>query len=252
MKGVAVLLAFVVGSTSPTTPNDPVGTDPEGSAQDENSKASESPPTEPEGRPAMAPSQDRGCVREDFEDFDAFVACRVENEAAPAPARPAQVPIESAPNPEQAELDEIRANHQSARERQVSEDVREEMLYRRVGIGLVVPGALASLTGLALVIVGTAGGGSASRKTCTVGKPCGETCIEVSDTCHIGGSQDGDDGGDMNPVLIGVGAAVAAVGVGMLIGSIFAFRRSRDAAYNARTRGLVRVGVEGGGLSVRF
>ena len=38
---------------------------------------------------------------------------------------------------------------------------------------------------LAVVLMVLVAAPAAAEKRCVVGKPCGETCIEVTDTCHI-------------------------------------------------------------------
>lgn len=49
--------------------------------------------------------------------------------------------------------------------------------------------------------------------TCTVGKPCGNACISVADTCHIGSSSGGGDGEVLGLVLMGAGAAFGLGGL---------------------------------------
>lgn len=39
---------------------------------------------------------------------------------------------------------------------------------------------------LILVDCGGGGGSGSCCKVCSIGKPCGDTCIEHSDTCHVG------------------------------------------------------------------
>lgn len=43
-----------------------------------------------------------------------------------------------------------------------------------------------SLTAGGMAVQGCSSVAGSCCKTCTVGKACGDTCIEASDTCHVG------------------------------------------------------------------
>lgn len=110
----------------------------------------------------------------------------------------------------------------------LADPAAEAIRFHRVGIGLMVPGAVA--VALGAVLVGVGAGGSSSPKNCSVGKRCGDTCIEMTDVCHIpAGGAAGSGGGGIRPSMLISGAVLAALGIGFIIGSVFAFRRATRA-----------------------
>jgi len=54
----------------------------------------------------------------------------------------------------------------------------------------------------------------AAAKTCTGGCPCGDTCIDCSDTCHAGSGGDLSDGAIAAIILVPV---ALGVGIGILV-----------------------------------
>lgn len=124
---------------------------------------------------------------------------------------------------------------------------------RHAGDGLMVGGAvmlgvgvLALGTGIALIAVGGGGGGGGgSGPMCTIGKPCGNTCIEISDTCHVGTSGSGTVATESNPGMVGGGAALMGVGLGLTIGGGVMFLRG-----SWRANGMITLTPTG--VGVRF
>lgn len=120
---------------------------------------------------------------------------------------------------------------------------------RNAGIATAVVGVVASIVGWSLL--GAAlqddDGDGVFRDVCTVGKPCGNTCIEVSDTCHIptGGGTPGAQYGDTIPRAVPiVGTTLVVLGPVLLVTGVVLAIRSPP-----RTR---RVTVTGTGVLVRF
>ncbi|MFO7566564.1 MAG: hypothetical protein R6X02_28230 [Enhygromyxa sp.] len=85
-----------------------------------------------------------------------------------------------------------------------------------VGIGVIALGA-----GIALVAL--SGGGGSAGPNCVTGKRCGNTCIEVSDMCHIMSSA---GAGEPNLGFLGGGAALIVAGVGVTTGGGVIISRS--------------------------
>lgn len=63
-------------------------------------------------------------------------------------------------------------------------------LWHRVRLAVVVALSLAAAGGPTLATAcksaDASGPGSGCCKVCTTGKACGDTCIQRSDTCHVG------------------------------------------------------------------
>lgn len=120
------------------------------------------------------------------------------------------------------------------------------------GAVLVAVGIASAVTGGVMVLVGVVGDTEDDgifRATCTVGKPCGNTCIEVSDTCHI---PTGDAGGGYQehekvPGSVGIAGVVLAFG-GLALATAGTFVLAKHGAPR-RQRRLV---LTGNGLAVKF
>lgn len=103
-----------------------------------------------------------------------------------------------------------------------------------VGLGVIALGS-----GVAMVAIG--GGGGTTGPTCTMGKRCGNTCIELSDTCHVSATPNTTKS---DPGLVGGGVALIAVGVGMTVGGgVMIVRGNRQPT---------RITLGPGSLSVQF
>jgi hypothetical protein len=132
-------------------------------------------------------------------------------------------------------MEEIRSIRSAEPTPSSPDPAAEAAHFQQVGVGLVIPGSIAAALGIVLVAVGVGGGGSSS-KNCSTGKRCGNTCIEMTDVCHIpSGDGESRSGGGIRPRMMISGGVVALVGIGLIIGSVFAFRRA--------TRARERVGA---------
>src|SRR5690606_5489102 len=186
--------------------------------------------------------------REDFEDFDDFVACQVEREAARAPATKASSP-HGLTAERQAALDEVSeaayAGDRHKRERAAAMEARERKL-RDVSSGLLVPGFVSAATGTGLVIASMASSSTVDDggPQCVVGKRCGDACIALTDTCHIG---DPRVRTNINGALLGSGVALLVVGAGLLIGGTVALNR-----WAAARAARFRLTGTGATIEVRF
>jgi hypothetical protein len=265
-----VLVVALVVSTADASPINPFDDDPPPSEPTTGEEPVE--PTEPSG--SSAPTQSKpvarvGCRREDFADFDDFVDCQVreaersappEVRAAPASRRP--------PDPRDAERREIESMLHAKFDPQIEEAEQERTRFFRISIGLLVPGCLAAAGGIITAVIGAGVGSSTAREDtaggddidgfrdqCTIGKPCGDTCIEVSDVCHVGGGGVGG-GGELRPGVLIAGVSIAVLGIGLLVGSVLAARRSKEAGEHAsdlrRRRDPGRLTFGPSGLRVRF
>jgi len=78
---------------------------------------------------------------------------------------------------------------------------------------------------------------------CTIGKPCGNTCIAVSDTCSIGGSSGGSNTHVTRAGWIAAGS-LFALGVGLLVAALVAPKRLKPRR--------VACGPGGCSLTLRF
>jgi hypothetical protein len=88
------------------------------------------------------------------------------------------------------------------------------------GWSLELAGGASFIGGVAMIALGAGGGVSgANRRNCTVGKPCGNTCISVDKTCHLtpGPTQTSSEADPPRPGLVWGGIGLAAVGVTMVI-----------------------------------
>lgn len=188
------------------------------------------------------------CRREDLNNFDDFEACRVDEEThAPAPAvTTPEVTTPAAPSPPVAAAETEKAPGLRAKE-------KPQPKRDQVGLALVITGGILLAGGIAMMIVGlirpkTTRSRQATwpRDTCVTGKPCGDACIDPSDTCHMGGSSGGGLGDDpliARPGVFGGGVvAVTAGAIGLYIGS----RRLRQMACQRPLQ------VRFDGISVRF
>lgn len=90
-----------------------------------------------------------------------------------------------------------------------------------VGIAGIVAGAV-------LMVVGAGDPPPSAGPTCTTGKRCGQTCIELSDTCHIDSATATDDYRKFNPTMVWSGGALAAVGLGLITGGAYAIGKGRS------------------------
>ena len=123
---------------------------------------------------------------------------------------------------------------------------------RNAGIVLLVVGVVATIVGGSLL--GAAyqdeSGDGLFRDTCVKGKPCGDTCIELSDTCHIPSGtpmpmRRGEEIGDTVPMGVPIsGIALLSVGPVMAFAGWWMI-----AVDKARKRQVV---VTGNGLVVKF
>jgi hypothetical protein len=121
------------------------------------------------------------------------------------------------------------------------------------GVGLTAPGAVATGVGAIMSFVGLAmlsgpGGYTDDGPNCTVGKPCGDTCIEMSDTCHIppsGSTTTAPSSGPSAGFWIGT-AVTLGVGVAALITGIALLKRAKGYGYGSN----VQIGAVG--LRVSF
>lgn len=181
-----------------------------------------------EARAVADPSPARKhCRREDFEDFDAFVECRVAEQGNP-PAPVVAPPVDHATRARQREAAEARAELGRKAREQAASEAEEDLRVRRMLLALAISGGVLDATGIGLVAAAAATGESVAGPPddgpiCTVGKRCGDTCVAVELTCHTpttGGSF------KANPALLWSGIAALAVGSGLLATALVMYRRN--------------------------
>jgi hypothetical protein len=189
---------------------------------------------EPSGPPTPKP-----CRREDFEEFDAFVECQVEQQSQAKPATPPPaLQISPAEAARQQEAAEARTELGRKAKEQAAANAEEELRTRRTLLALVISGSVLDAAGIGLVAAAaTATGSPDDGPTCTVGKRCGDTCIAVELTCHTptaGGSI------KSNPALFWPGIATLAIGSGLLVTALIIYRRrnSQTSSLIVTTRGV--------------
>ena len=113
---------------------------------------------------------------------------------------------------------------------------------RRAGIGMVAGGSVATVVGLIAIIASVDAGEDGPN--CTIGKPCGQTCIEQSDNCTI---PPPDPGGITSMPGFITGMVLAPIGLGTaIIGGALMAKNPKPSAVTLRPAG------NGGTLRVRF
>lgn len=120
------------------------------------------------------------------------------------------------------ESNERRADEGRELERSLAERRALQRRQTRLFAGLIVPGLVFwSASGITLLAAREPS--TRARDVCTVGKPCGNACISVSDTCEIGSGGSGSPGSTrVTPVGWAVAGAFFAVGFGLILASIIA------------------------------
>lgn len=188
-----------------------------------------------------APPQ-KQCRREDFENFDTFVECRVaEQGSSPAPV--VGPPVDPAEQARQREAAEARAELGRKAKEQATTEAEEELRTRRTLLALVISGGVLDAAGIGLVAAAAGTGEPVADSfdagpTCTIGKRCGDTCIAVEWTCH---TPTGGGSFKSNPALLWPGVAALAVGSGLLVAALVIYRRNDSQAsliVNARGVGF--------------
>jgi hypothetical protein len=188
----------------------------------------------PDNTPSKTPPAEKpACERKDFDSFDDFVDCQVASQPpAPKPApRPASVPRH--PTPPKPELP---PKISGRKQRELDALEATQARYESVFLGTLIPGIILSLGGGTMTIIGLGQREPASRDdggpNCTIGKRCGDTCIEVSDTCSVGG------GAPLGPLttrgrkITAIGGAILVTGVALLITSVVFKRWSSDIQFD--------------------
>lgn len=257
MRVLALLLAPALALQPPAT-SDPFAepTEETPSEADQPSTDTAAVPSESEATSTPAPQESPSteakpaplCHREDFADFDQYVECQLQAEANAAP--PGEQPRIYQRQIEQAREDAARQEVMEAAYaggRKSPEELEaEENRFKALGLGFLIPGAILAAAGGGLLI------GSMSTGTpvddggpeCMMGKRCGDTCIEVTDTCHMG---DPRQRTNVDVALLGAGVALLAIGAGLLIGGSFTLKRWAEAR-----AAKFRITGTGAGIEVRF
>lgn len=163
------------------------------------------------------------CRRRDFDSFDAFVDCKATAEgvdkkapptASPAAAVDRRSPLERA---ERAEYSEALASMETSKEKRARDERQYVLGRKRLSLGLGLGGGALMLGGtasiIASIVLGTETRSSDSGPMCTVGKRCGDTCIEVADTCHVGARSGATR--KPKPVALWTGIALLAAGTAL-------------------------------------
>lgn len=168
------------------------------------------------------------CKRSDFETFDEFVDCQTK-QLPPEPAdqaSPKEQARSSPPPPPRPRLS-------PTRQRKFDEFAAKRDKAYKGYVGMLGTGVAVGTVGLVTTIVGLFMREDVARTddggpVCTVGKRCGDACIEVTDTCHVGGG-----GGSLGPItptgkrVAIAGSGVLIAGIGFLIGAAL-FKREVD------------------------
>lgn len=149
------------------------------------------------------------CRREDFASFDDFVACQ-EAQLPPDPPASEVEPVELPPPRLSPRIEQL---------------IEAEGFYLDLTVGTLIPGALLIVGGGIMTGVGFLNVDDVQRTSgprCVIGKPCGNTCIELADTCHIGSD---DVLSKQGKILVGVGLSTLLAGAALtIVGGVGASR----------------------------
>lgn len=182
------------------------------------------------------------CRREDFTDFDAFVACRIEQQGSPPVTVGAPVidPVEEA---RQREAAEARAELGRRATERAAAEAEQERRTQRTLLALLISGGVLDAAGIGLLAAASATGESVSGQSddgpiCTIGKRCGDTCIAAELTCQT--PTGGGSSSRGNPRLLWPGVASLALGSGLLAAALVIYRRNnrRTLPFIVTTRGV--------------
>lgn len=107
-----------------------------------------------------------------------------------------------------------------------------------VGLATLLTGAVLLGAGL-----GSSGGGSiGGGPNCTIGKPCGDTCISVNNTCHIGSTGSSTGGAvrtEKTGFVIGGGVLIFPISVALITtGSVLLARADQSRALTLTPTGI--------------
>lgn len=189
--------------------------------------------------PKAAPPP-KACKREDFENFDAFVECRIAEQGEPVPPAP---PVETAAERNRRAIDEAMGRT----EEDLAANAAAAAYNRRVSIILLATGLALDVIGVSLLAAGYAQGTKVEAPSddgpiCMVGQRCGDACIAVTDTCHVGANS----GPTTVPkaALAWPGAAAIVIGSGLLVAALVVHVRTQAAPS--------RVIVNARGIGIRF
>lgn len=165
------------------------------------------------------------CKRSDFKSFDDFVDCQTRQLPAEQKVAPRESVYTPAPPPP-------KPRYTPRQERELEEyTVKRDRNYKGF-IGMLSTGLVLGAGGLITGAIGLAMREEAERTDdggpmCSIGKRCGDACIEVTDTCHL------DQGGSLGPITPAgrrvalAGGGILLAGVGFLIGAAL-FKREAD------------------------
>jgi hypothetical protein len=118
---------------------------------------------------------------------------------------------------EQAVAEEWEAVERAREQERLDGLVQERNRKRAVGGVLVGLGAVAFIVGVVMAVAGGADPAIDTGPDCSIGKPCGNTCIEWADTCSIpstpssGSRDEGNLGVSITGLVLATGSAVPIV-----------------------------------------